>query len=391
MLCFLKESADSEQGMHVMIKVFLVEDETIIRQGIKNNIDWRSNGFELVGEAGDGEYAYPMILKSQPDILLTDVKMPFMDGLELSRLVKKALPRTKIIVISGYNEFDYAKEAIKIGISDYLLKPVTSASLMDALKKVSDQIFEEQENSRLLERYFINYEKYMAFPDKSDYSGVDRKLIRNFLKTGNIEECGIFIDEYFEAVGEGNYMSLLLRQYMTMDIFYCVLEFIKSLNAQELNTQPELTDLKRVTKAIEKADTTMEYLKELFTFALTVRDKNSGDRYGLLIREAQEYIAENYGNSDFSLNIIAGYIGVSPSYFSSIFKQGTGQSFIEYLTKVRIDRACELLRCTTLRTSEIGEQVGYNDPHYFSTAFKKIMGQSPKEFKTRVNQENAEK
>ena len=374
-----------------MIKVFLVEDETIIRQGIKNNIDWRSNGFELVGEAGDGEYAYPMILKSQPDILLTDVKMPFMDGLELSRLVKKALPRTKIIVISGYNEFDYAKEAIKIGISDYLLKPVTSASLMDALKKVSDQIFEEQENSRLLERYFINYEKYMAFPDKSDYSGVDRKLIRNFLKTGNIEECGIFIDEYFEAVGEGNYMSLLLRQYMTMDIFYCVLEFIKSLNAQELNTQPELTDLKRVTKAIEKADTTMEYLKELFTFALTVRDKNSGDRYGLLIREAQEYIAENYGNSDFSLNMIAGYIGVSPSYFSSIFKQGTGQSFIEYLTKVRIDRACELLRCTTLRTSEIGEQVGYSDPHYFSTAFKKIMGQSPKEFKTRVNQENAEK
>ncbi len=374
-----------------MIKVFLVEDETIIRQGIKNNIDWRSNGFELVGEAGDGEYAYPMILKSQPDILLTDVKMPFMDGLELSRLVKKALPRTKIIVISGYNEFDYAKEAIKIGISDYLLKPVTSASLMDALKKVSDQIFEEQENSRLLERYFINYEKYMAFPDKSDYSGVDRKLIRNFLKTGNIEECGIFIDEYFEAVGEGNYMSLLLRQYMTMDIFYCVLEFIKSLNAQELNTQPELTDLKRVTKAIEKADMTMEYLKELFTFALTARDKNSGDRYGLLIREAQEYIAENYGNSDFSLNMIAGYIGVSPSYFSSIFKQGTGQSFIEYLTKVRIDRACELLRCTTLRTSEIGEQVGYNDPHYFSTAFKKIMGQSPKEFKTRVNQENAEK
>lgn len=374
-----------------MIKVFLVEDETIIRQGIKNNIDWRSNGFELVGEAGDGEYAYPMILKSQPDILLTDVKMPFMDGLELSRLVKKALPRTKIIVISGYNEFDYAKEAIKIGISDYLLKPVTSASLMDALKKVSDQIFEEQENSRLLERYFINYEKYMAFPDKGDYSGVDRKLIRNFLKTGNIEECGIFIDEYFEAVGEGNYMSLLLRQYMTMDIFYCVLEFIKSLNAQELNTQPELTDLKRVTKAIEKADMTMEYLKELFTFALTVRDKNSGDRYGLLIREAQEYIAENYGNSDFSLNMIAGYIGVSPSYFSSIFKQGTGQSFIEYLTKVRIDRACELLRCTTLRTSEIGEQVGYNDPHYFSTAFKKIMGQSPKEFKTRVNQENAEK
>ena len=90
-----------------MIKVFLVEDETIIRQGIRNNIDWESHGLELVGEAEDGEYAYPMILKSKPDILLTDVKMPFMDGLELSHLVRKALPRTKIIILSGYDEFEY--------------------------------------------------------------------------------------------------------------------------------------------------------------------------------------------------------------------------------------------------------------------------------------------
>jgi len=371
-----------------MIKVFLVEDENIIRQGIKNNIDWTSNGFELVGEAGDGEYAYPMILKSQPDILLTDVKMPFMDGLELSRLVKKALPKTKIVVLSGYNEFDYAKEAIRIGISDYLLKPVTSASLMESLKKVADQIRDEQEHSRLLERYFISYEKYMDFPDKSDYSGVDRKLIQNFLKTGNAEECGRFIDEYFEAVGEGNYMSLLLRQYMTMDIFYCVQEFIKSLNISEEEASSELMDLKRVTKAIESAERTMDYLKELFTFALTLRDKSSGDRYSILIREAKDYIAENYGNSEFSLNMIAGYIGVSPSYFSSIFKQGTGQSFIEYLTKARIDRACELLKCTNLRTSEIGEKVGYNDPHYFSATFKKIMGQSPKEFRNNTAQDS---
>ena len=84
-----------------------------------------------MGEAEDGEYAYPMILKSRPDILLTDVKMPFMDGLELSHLVRKELPGTKIIILSGYDEFEYAKEAIKIGISDYLLKPVTPAALID--------------------------------------------------------------------------------------------------------------------------------------------------------------------------------------------------------------------------------------------------------------------
>ena len=163
-----------------MIKVFLVEDEAIIRRGIRDNIDWNANGFEFAGEAGDGEYAYPLILKTEPDILLTDVKMPFMDGLELSRLVKKALPQTKIIILSGYNEFDYAKEAIKIGISDYLLKPVTSANLIDALKKVAETIREEREKSKLLERYFVSYEKYTEFLDKTDYSGVDRKLIEDF-------------------------------------------------------------------------------------------------------------------------------------------------------------------------------------------------------------------
>ena len=197
-----------------MIKVFLVEDEAIIRRGIRDNIDWNANGFEFVGEAGDGEYAYPLILKTEPDILVTDVKMPFMDGLELSRLVKKARPQTKIIILSGYNEFDYAKEAIKIGISDYLLKPVTSVNLIDALKKVAETVREEREKSRLLERYFVSYEKYTEFLDKTDYSGVDRKLIEDFLKLGSLDECDLFVDEYFQAVGEHNYKSLLLRQYM---------------------------------------------------------------------------------------------------------------------------------------------------------------------------------
>ena len=174
-----------------MLKIFLVEDESIVREGLRDNIPWQQYGYQFVGEAGDGEMALPLIQKTKPDVLLTDIKMPFMDGLELSRLVKKALPKTQIIVFSGYNEFDYAKEAIKIGISDYLLKPVTSVSLMDALKKVADKIQEEQEHSRLLERYFIDYEKYMDFPDKTDYSGVDRKLIRNFLKPEMRRNAGV--------------------------------------------------------------------------------------------------------------------------------------------------------------------------------------------------------
>ena len=101
--------------------------------------------------------------------------------------------------------------------------------------------------------------------------------------------------------------------------------------------------------------------------------------------EAKKYIAQHFQESDFSLNKIAVEIGISASYFSSIFKQKTGQSFVEYLTKMRIEKACELLKCTTLRTAEIGEQVGYHDPHYFSATFKKVMGQSPKDYKNDSN------
>ena len=104
------------------IKVFLVEDEMVIRRGIKNSIDWEKEGYIFCGEASDGELAYPMIIKEKPDILITDIRMPFMDGLELCKLVKKELPNIKILILSGYDEFDYAKEAIRLGVTEYLLK-----------------------------------------------------------------------------------------------------------------------------------------------------------------------------------------------------------------------------------------------------------------------------
>lgn len=269
-----------------MIKVFLVEDEAIIRRGIKKNVEWEKNGFEFVGEAGDGEYAYPQILKTEPDILITDIKMPFMDGLELSHLVKKILPNTKIIILSGYNEFEYAKEAITIGISEYLLKPVTAASLTAVLRKVKEEIREEKEKSRLLERYFVSYEKYNAFLDKTDYTGVDRKLIQDFLKLGSAGEEGMFIDEYLAAVGENNYRSLLLRQYMTIDIFFCVQEFLKGLSVCADEIPPELGDIKYIPKIVVSEEQTVSYLKELFAFAISERDRVSGNRYGSLDRKS---------------------------------------------------------------------------------------------------------
>jgi two-component system response regulator YesN len=123
-----------------MVKLFLAEDEIVMRDGIKKQIDWKKEDIEFVGEASDGELAWPMILETKPDILLTDIKMPFMDGLELSALVRKELPETRIIILSGYDEFSYAQRAVCLGVTEYLLKPLPPEDLLACIRKVKLKI-----------------------------------------------------------------------------------------------------------------------------------------------------------------------------------------------------------------------------------------------------------
>ncbi len=136
-----------------MLKVFLVEDEVVVREGIKNNIDWAAHGYEFCGEASDGELAFPMIKKLQPDILITDIKMPFMDGLTLSKMVKKEFPWMEIIILTGYQEFEYAKEGIKIGVSRYLSKPISGAELLKEVDAMAEQIREKRLEKEIREKY----------------------------------------------------------------------------------------------------------------------------------------------------------------------------------------------------------------------------------------------
>ncbi len=136
-----------------MLKVFLVEDEFVVRKGIKENIAWEKEGFIFCGEAPDGELAYPLIQREKPDIIITDIRMPFMNGLELSRLIREELPQSKIIILSGHEEFGYAQAALKLGVAEYILKPVNSTELMGSIKQIERQIIQEREEKEYIERY----------------------------------------------------------------------------------------------------------------------------------------------------------------------------------------------------------------------------------------------
>ena len=143
-----------------MLKTFLVEDEVVIREMIKKMIPWEQYGFELAGEASDGEMALPLILKSKPDLLITDIKMPFMDGLTLCKLVKKELPDIKIVILSGYDDFNYAKQAINIGVEDYLLKPITKNAFIERLEEIHNRYEHEKTQKEYYEKFKLEMQEY---------------------------------------------------------------------------------------------------------------------------------------------------------------------------------------------------------------------------------------
>lgn len=156
-----------------MYSVFFVEDEIVIREGIKQLVAWEEYDFTFIGEAPDGELAWPLIQKTKPDIVITDIKMPFMDGLELSRLIKSNLPKTIVIILSGYGDFSYAKEAINIGINQYLLKPLSKNQLIDVLLAVKKKKVDE----KLQEKYNTDFANEVQEYLTSSYRGFFDALV----------------------------------------------------------------------------------------------------------------------------------------------------------------------------------------------------------------------
>lgn len=537
------------------IKVFLVEDEMVIRRGIKNSIDWEKEGYIFCGEASDGELAYPMIIKEKPDILITDIRMPFMDGLELCKLVKKELPNIKILILSGYDEFDYAKEAIRLGVTEYLLKPISSGKLLEALNGVSESIRREKEDKDLVRKYMeemrenTEHEKQKFFEQmiagnlsmadaletgkkyemnlsagmynlllfrftlgeenrksgellgEAEYAieklterleyvfefqrGVEgwafllmadneeqmservkelskdleeimknystiayfggigqpvarlreleesfreaeralaarftmelnriisvedirmaqnvdtlddieitsfgeiektRTMLEKFLNNGAEDQIDEFVDVYINELPEENLKSVLMRQYIIMDAYIVMMSFCEKIEGIEGEMQAQSEELKNSMKTIQTLEEIKNYIRMLLKKIIGVRDTISGRRYSDIIEIAKDQIRKTYMSDEISLNTIAAEVGMSPSYFSSIFSKEMGKTFVEYLTEIRMDRAKELLMCSSMKTSEIGYEVGYKDPHYFSYIFKKTQNCTPKEFRER--------
>lgn len=558
-----------------MVKLFLVEDEIVMRDGIKRQINWEKEDIEFVGEASDGELAWPMILETKPDILLTDIKMPFMDGLELSALVRKELPDTAIIILSGYDEFVYAQQAVSLGVTDYLLKPLPPGKLLECIRRVQEKIEQERaqpENNawseelareqkdaekNLLFRALVTNDRSLkeilamadhlgihisaryysvilmtvrgkenampseqlrtelaAIPEqipgwiffdrnengfamigtanseeevsdtqkelirrlkecvekdaehtwfigagrtvgrisdigkaynsankalssrfitgmnrvvtadetdsvKKDLSGLQvsplpaearasekdaaaldidqavtndnsRKMLEEYLRTGTLEEAEPFLEGLFQSIGEDNLNSYLLLTYLSMDMYFTMVRFLKDMGRQVNEIDKKCGDINSLLKGRITAEQARSYLTSYLKEVIALRDHNTEKRYGKILRQAVSYIDTHFDQEDISLNRVAQTVGMSPNHFSSIFSQEVGTTFIEYLIGKRMERAKELLRTTQLRSSEVAYRVGYRDPHYFSSTFKKIQGMTPREYRVSYKEQESQ-
>jgi len=184
-----------DEGKIQMFKVFLVEDENVVREGIRKNIQWEQYGFQYTGDASDGELALPMIREIQPDLLITDIKMPFMDGLTLIKLVRSELPRTKIVIISGYDDFTYAQQAIRMGVDQYLLKPIIKDKLVEILVELYGKMNEERQQQEYIEYFRREAQEYENFSRRSFFE----KIVTGVLNESEIIETARSMDMDIEA------------------------------------------------------------------------------------------------------------------------------------------------------------------------------------------------
>jgi len=363
-----------------MYKVFFVDDEASMRAGIRESIDWDGSGFLLAGEAPDGEMALSLMQEIMPDILITDIRMPFMDGIELSRQTKKIMPWIKIVILSGHDEFEYAKQAIGIGVEDYMLKPVTSSKLMETLREVAGRIDKERRS---------NVENLIA--SMKDISKLERVPFSDFSKLPVIEKLRYasktdvprFVEDYLESFDSTIVTSFIFLYYIFMDILLNSSKIIEEFGGDAGEVLSEYFDAGYMLSDGADIDKVKSLLISVLERVVEFRDTATGSKYSDIIAKAQEFIRKNYSDKDISLHSVAKEVNISPNHFSTIFSRETGETFISYITKVRLDKAKLLLKTTQMRASDIGYEIGYNDTHYFSYVFKKNTGMTPKEFRSK--------
>ncbi|MDQ6423496.1 response regulator [Paenibacillus sp. LHD-117] len=389
-------------------KVMLVDDEMLVRLGVKSLIQWEEHGFQFMGDAPDGAKALELMEDGPPDILLTDIVMPNMNGLELIEKVKERYPSTLIIVLSSHNEFDYVRKAMKMGVEDYLLKTsLKPAELLHLLIEAKGKL--QRNHEKRSEQQKLG-EAPVETPDSMN------RLLESALSN---EWTGNDWAERDNALPDHSYLLLLHVRGIREGVPHLsAAGLLKHLVEAELqgmvHAGPIQTDEREIAAMLKLPDGDRDKLKARidnlanasgsllgislngYTSGPVGRWSETGERLAELqgmvhaakakeasrddIKKLLRYMDEHYAKN-LSLRSAAGMVNMSEAYLSTIFKKETGTNFTDWLNMLRIEKAATLLIETDLPSYLISEQVGYENSNYFGRLFKKMKGVSPQKYR----------
>jgi two-component system response regulator YesN len=391
------------------LKVMIVDDEPLVRDLLEKCVNWGDLGIEIVGKAASAFQAIDLLDKLTPDIVFTDICMPSMDGIELAEKVLEKYPRTKVVIITGYEDFEYAQRSIKAGVKDFILKPINDEEITKVTLKIKSviemekehfdeyQLMKEQlkENSPYLKEKFFNelllndFEaaeietrlQYCNIPDIGTSFQVavmevhDNQNLNPEERLAFKIRCYDLIRKHLEKESlvtvflDNRQRMVILNHSEKLELSACC-EEVRTFLVQQLPCSVCIGEGQRHQGL---GNIRLSYQEACEAFQLNFFRNNKTSK---IIQDVQHYLNEHYHNQELSLVNVAKVFYLNPSYLSRIFRQEVHRTFVDYLTEIRMENAIRLIKTTDLKAYQVAEAVGINDPHYFGICFKKYTGLS---------------
>lgn len=360
-----------------MYKMLLVDDDYITREGLRDLIDWPELGIKIVGEAEDGFEALEKARVMKPDIVLSDVVMPAMDGIKLLGALQRELPETKVIMISAHQDIYYMKASMKLEALDYILKPFNTDELKEVIIKVVNKLDKETEQKIFLNDVRQQFSESIPIASSTEIVELQEQII-NLFGSGNIEALHSAVNSFFNTIRSKNMSSML---FLTAICTELLAKSVRNIPCQIRNqiSNDTITTLSKLS--FNKDSYSLEKVvwdKLLYTENLIQELK--GTKLRKVIRDVERIIQNRY-KENITIKQLSDEVYMSPSHLQCIFKKETGSTINDYITVVRIEKAKELLKKPDLKIYDVSNLVGYQDTNYFAKVFKKVVGVNPAEYR----------
>ena len=400
-----------------MHKLVIVDDEYLVRLGIRETIDWAANGIEVIGDASNGKQGYEMIKELNPDLVITDIKMPIMNGVDLVKTLHKEGFNGEIVVLSGYKDFEYAKETFENGIFSYVVKPIDNDELLEvvlrAVAKLEQKIKDRTLTSKVqteLPTLQSEFMKKLLSSNSFVGSDIPSELLNHDISLPtNGTMALISIEEMFKSKkSELNIYINLLKEalskekiaFVDFDFQDSIVMFLNSNDIEKISLICRDTFIPFEQKTLTALTvgltlySSLEYIQKTYESCLklvqskllfhlnTVEmelDDQTSYRHRQSISQFYSIIAEKY-SMQLTVRSVSDEMNVSESYLMHLLKDNLGKTFNEILTGYRIGIAKRLLLSGKYRINEVSDKVGYIDVKYFSQVFKKIVGVTPSDY-----------